>query len=271
MAATSLRIISGQTPSTVPDWFQTLVRGPAHSARPSLEELSAVSKRVTAASSDEIRGALPWMIAAITSGDEAKRNYAYFALVAVGVRPDAPALLSGHEGDLEALLMSPDPLLERGAVVVLGSLQDRRPVPLPGLRETLEAFVKRTDRDLEAQVSALAFLLSKWEAESSTQNVVAGFWSRDLDVNSRDRVLTAVGRGNANPKPARLTALIASALEDPHAPVRGVAIEMLSLIGPEAVMGAEPLLRKLAQDTSQPDSVRSAARKALRDAGLPVE
>jgi hypothetical protein len=36
-------------------------------------------------------------------------------------------------------------------------------------------------------------------------------------------------------------------------------------------MRAEPSLRKLAEGTGQPEAIRSAARKALKDAGLRVE
>lgn len=270
-AVMGIGVIHGQTSSSLQGTFQSLAEGTTHPAKPAPQELSAISRQATAANPEEIRASLPWIMVALNAGDEAKSKYGLFALIAVGVRSDAPTLLAGREGDLASLLSLPGPLSQRACVAVLGFLQDRRPAPLPGLRETLEAFVKRTDRDPEAQVSALAFLLTKWEAEPATQEALAGFWSRDLDVDARIRVLTAVGRGNAHPKPARLTALIASALDDPHAPVRSVAIEMLGLSGPEAVMGAEPSLRKLVQDASQPDSIRSAARKALKDAGLSVE
>jgi hypothetical protein len=53
--------------------------------------------------------------------------------------------------------------------------------------------------------------------------------------------------------------------------VRSTAIDVLSLIGPEAVMKAEPSLRKLAEGAAQPDEIRSAARKALKDAGFSVQ
>jgi HEAT repeat protein len=211
------------------------------------------------------------MIGALRLNDGGKEHYAFFGLLAAALRSDGPTLLKDRMGDVVSLLTSPGTLAQRGAVFVLGSIQQRQLAPVPGLSQALVSFVKRTDRDLQAQVSAVAFLLSRSEEEMATQDAVEGFLSRDLDADSRTRVLSAIGRGNANPKPARLIDLVTAALDNPDESVRSTAIDMLSLIGPLAVMRAEPSLRKLAEGTGQPEAIRSAARKALKDAGLRVE
>ena len=61
-AAMGLGLIHGQTPASLEDTFQALVQGPPHPPEPSPEQLSAVSNRLSAASPDEIRGALPWIM-----------------------------------------------------------------------------------------------------------------------------------------------------------------------------------------------------------------
>jgi HEAT repeat protein len=248
--------------------FQELVQGETLTAKPTQDELSSLGKRVSAASPGEIRDALPWMIAAAANADEVKRVYAFRALVGVGVRTDSPALLKEHIGDLVTLLASSDAYVQRFAMIVLGSVQSRQAAPVLGLSQALVAFVKRADRDLQAQLGALGSLLEKWQEEPSVQDAVEGFLSRDLDVETRIQILLALGRGNARGRPVRFIDLIIAALGNPSIDVRTTAIDVLSRSGTPAMVRAEPSLRKLIQEADQPEVVKSAARKALRDAGL---
>jgi hypothetical protein len=130
IAAIGFRTICGQTSPSLQDQYQALVKGPADAARPNPAAKSRIEEeRVSAASPDEIRAALPWIIAACGIGDEAKRDYGFYGLLAVALRMDSPALLKEHMGDVAALLLSSDPNAQRGAVAVLGVAQDRQSVP----------------------------------------------------------------------------------------------------------------------------------------------
>jgi HEAT repeat protein len=211
------------------------------------------------------------MIAAVGTGDEGKRIYAAFGLVAVGVRTDSPALLKDHIGDLVGLLSSSDLFTQGFAVTVLGSVQERQAASVPGLLQSLVAYIKRTDRYTQAQVSAVAFLLQKWQDDQAVQETVESFLSRDLDADSHIRILLALGLGDSRRKPARFIDLIIAALGDSSIDVRTTAIDVLSRIGTQAIVRAEPSLRKLIQQADQPEVIKSAARKALRDAGLSME
>ena len=161
IAALGLRTVCGQTSPGLQGWFQALMQGPALVAKPSQDELSALQKRVSAADPDEVHGAIPWMIGALRLNDGGKEHYAFFGLLAAALRSDGPTLLKDRMGDVVSLLTSPGTLAQRGAVFVLGSIQQRQLAPVPGLSQALVSFVKRTDRDLQAQVSAVAFLLSR--------------------------------------------------------------------------------------------------------------
>ena len=271
VAAIGLYTLCGQTLPSLKESFQELVQGPASSAKPTQGELSAIGKRVTAASPDDIQAALPWMIAAVGTGDEGKRIYAAFGLVAVGVRTDSPALLKDHIGDLVGLLSSSDLFTQGFAVTVLGSVQERQAASVPGLLQSLVAYIKRTDRYTQAQVSAVAFLLQKWQDDQAVQETVESFLSRDIDADSHIRILLALGLGDSRRKPARFIDLIIAALGDSSIDVRTTAIDVLSRIGTQAIVRAEPSLRKLIQQADQPEVIKSAARKALRDAGLSME
>jgi hypothetical protein len=268
IVAISLRTLCGQMAPSLQDSFKTLVQGPALSSKPSQEEISTLGKRVSAASPDEIRGALPWMIAASRVGDDVRTTYAFVGLLAVGLRMDSPALLKDYMGDMVTLLASSDTLVQRAGAFVLGSVQERQATLVPGLSHDLVSFVKRTDRDLEAQLTAVAFLIEKWQEEPAAQEAVGSFLSRDLDADSRARILRAIGQAKGDGRPARFTDLIIAALDDSNESVKSTAIKMLNLIGPLAVMRAEPSLRKLAQEPGQPEAIRSAAAKTLSDAGL---
>jgi vesicle coat complex subunit len=77
--------------------------------------------------------------------------------------------------------------------------------------------------------------------------------------------------GNPHIKDTGLIGVVIASSSDPNTGVRAAAIHALSRIGVHAVVQAEPELRKILTDPSQPAIITSAARKALRDAGLSVE
>jgi len=230
--------------------------------------MSALGTRIEAASPDEVKAAVPWMIAAAATGDDGKRNCAAVGLMGVGLRTDSPALLKDHIGEVAALLNSSDSFTQGFSVTVLGSVQQRQPTAVPGLLNALLSFVKRTDRYTAAQVSAIAFLLKEFEGDQAVLDAVESFCSREIDSDSRTRIVFALGLGEAQRKPARVVDLIAANLSDPSLGVRAAAVDVLSRMGPQAVIRAEPQLRKLIQQADQPEVVKSAARKVLRDAGL---
>src|ERR1039458_6616772 len=115
IATLGLRTVCGQTSRDLQGWFQALMQGPAHVAKLSQEELSALQKRVSAASPDEVHGAIPWMIGGLRLNDGAKEQCAFAGLLSAALRSDGPALLKDHMGDVASLLASSGVLAQRTA------------------------------------------------------------------------------------------------------------------------------------------------------------
>ena len=245
--------------------FQSFLERHSASAAGSLsDESSVLGDRITAASPEDIAKSLPLMIGAAVSGiDDVLTRYGVMGLLAVGLRPDGAALLKEYMPAIASLLDSHDAPTERVAVVIIGSVESRQRTP--GARQALTAFLKRTDRDLRAQAGAIS-VLAKVAVDDDAVAAIDQFLARDLDSDTRVASLY----GLTSPDlilHAKVIDRMITLLSDGDMAVKITAIDSLTRIGPQALLLAEPVLTKLAEDAASPEMLRSAAKTALGKIG----
>jgi hypothetical protein len=232
------------------------------------EETSRLNKQITAASPEDIVQALPLMLGVALSGkDDALRRYGVMGLLAVSLRLDGVALLNEHLPAIASLLDSHDAPIQRMAVVMISTAESRQRTPAP--LQALTAFLKRTDRDLQAQASAVSVLAGPGVDDDAVA-AIDQFLARDLDSNTRVGSLYGLTSPDLILHPKIISRMI-TLLSNGDVTVKITATNSLTKIGPQALLLAEPALMKLAEDSASPESVRSAARTALGKIGRKME
>lgn len=89
--------------------------------------------------------------------------------------------------------------------------------------------------------------------------------SRLLDVRTRLDALDGLAAAPIK-NPSLIDSVIAS-LRDSNQAVRLAAVQTLTRMGKQALLQAEPTLKRVAENTDEPAEVKDAAKKALEEIG----
>lgn len=180
------------------------------------------------------------------------------ALFAVAGRPDGGTLLNGHIDAIgHDLLTVQDERLQNGEIMILGRI---RPTP-PQVVPLLLKFLKQADRGDNAKAGAVVELIRIAPDNDEAATEILQFLSQPLAGEARIGVLNALG----NPKVhnPRLVSAVISYINSPDEDIRSTAVQATGRIGKTTVEQAEPLLRKLGADPSQPPEIRQQAKQTL--------
>jgi HEAT repeat protein len=224
-----------------------------------MEVQMKVMKQIPGTGSEEIKKALPAILAALTYDDEGVKHNALSGLYEISRRPDGAALLRDYIGPIgEVLMTSPQSETQGGVVVIFGNLTPPPPEVIP----VLLRFLEQTSRDSNAQGGAVFELLKIAPEDPEVIAAIQEFLSRPLDGHTRIGLLNALG--NPHVKDARLIAVLTASLDEPDEGVAPAAIQALTRIGRPALEQAEPVLRRLANSPSRPNEVTDQAKQALQ-------
>jgi hypothetical protein len=199
-------------------------------------------------------------MAALRSPNDMVKLYAVSALFAVSQRPDSAKLLSPHIKAIAALFGQEDPRPQSTPPIILLNL---KPHPPPEVAPSVLAFVKRTDRDLKAQSSAVSELLKNQPQSPEVITAAEDFLSRPLDEETREGVLNGIANSGATD--ARLVQVLIAGLDSPDEGVRLTAAQAFWRMPKEAVVQARPALLKVAARSDESPEVKAAARRALEE------
>jgi hypothetical protein len=209
---------------------------------------------------DRISAALPKIVTDFSGREGDDQVCAGHVLLDVALRRDSAILLQNYLGRIGNVLnSSPDERLQRSAGLILTMLQ---PEPPKESVAPLLSFLRRFDRDPRMQAAAVAPLARAAPQDSSVIAAIQEFWSRPLDLQSKEAVLN--GLGNSRAREQRLVSIVIGALEDPNLDVRLTAVQAVRRMGSHAVRQAEPELRKLASATEEPAGDASAQSRELQ-------
>lgn len=250
-------------------FLEMLNRPEAPTPPPGNDEFSPLQDQIASASPAEIAEALPVMVAALRSSDTKPKRTGIFGLLSVSLRLDSPALLDGYLGALASILDFADAPQQRVGAVILECIVTRSPTPPDDAVKPLIGFLKRTDRDLQAQTGAIQVLVRAAPEDVRITEAVTAFLSRPLDAPSRVAALTAVT--DPHLKDAKIISAVAASLADSDGAVRESAVKALVAMGPNAIAQAEPELLKVLDQPGQAESLRSAVKGALSRIGRKVE
>lgn len=244
---------------TLREFFRELVENYRPSLLPNHEDLLKVTDQVAGARPEDISGALPAIFTALAHQDDDVKIYAASALFAISRRFDSADLLRGHINAIGRLLDVSDPRLQATPPLIFASL---KPTPPPEVLPLLVAFLRRTDRDPQAQGGAVFTLVRLAPEKQEVVTAIQKFLSRPLDTGTRIGTLNALGTPRV--KDARLINSVIASLDDSDQGVRVTAIRVLARIGHQALLSARPALQRLADDARQPAEVRREAAEALQ-------
>ena len=234
------------------------------SAKKTLRELAQrrVTDQLDRESAQDISKALPSIVVALASPDDQVKNDAADALNHIAARPDSAALLKNYINDIGNLLTLPDKRLQHMGAFMLGNL---KPAPPAEIVPPLLAFLNRTDRDLEEQAGVVFYLARSASGDPKVADGIIRFLSRLLDVRTRLDALDGLAAAPIK-NPSLIDSVIAS-LRDSNQAVRLAAVQTLTRMGKQALLQAEPTLKRVAENTDEPAEVKDAAKKALEEIG----
>jgi HEAT repeat protein len=249
--------------------FEALLQRDGALRSSSPDDLVRFGEQVASAPPDEVSAALPVMVGALSIPDGRARRTCIMAILSVSLRMDSPALLGRSIGAVAGILDFSDAPGQRVGVIILSDVLSRAATPPAGALQPLIAFLRRSDRDLEAQSGAVSVLTRAAPEEAAVTGTVAAFLSRPLDTQSRLRALD--GLVSPRLRDTKLIDSVAASVGDPDDAVKVSAISALTRIGPQAIVQAEPALLKLLQEPGHPANLRLAATNALSEIGRTVE
>ncbi len=251
-----------QLAPSLEEFYQALVQHYDPSSLPKFEDLLKVTDRIAGARAEDITRALPAIFLALAHQDDNVKIYAASALLAISRRVDSAQLLTKYVGDIGILFDSSNPRLQATPTMIFLNM---RPAQPPEVVPLLLAFLKRTDRDPNAQGGAIFTLVRIAPENPEVIAAIREFLSRPLDITTRIGALNALG--NPNVKDVGLIAMVITSLDDSDPGVRFTAAQVLWRMGKNALLQAEPALQRLANDPKQPANVTAAAKEALK--GIP--
>jgi hypothetical protein len=190
--------------------------------------------------------------------------YAASALFAVSLRPDSALLLRKYVTAIGALLNESDPRLQATPTLIFLNM---KPKPLAESVPHLVSFLRRADRDQDAQGSAVFALVRIAPENPEVLSAIQQFLARDLDSKSRIGVLNALGYPSV--KDVRIISMVIAEMDDSDQGISITAIQSITRIGKDAVRQAQPTLQRLSEDPKQTAEVRAAAKGALLQVQAP--
>ncbi|HVJ05869.1 MAG TPA: HEAT repeat domain-containing protein [Candidatus Saccharimonadales bacterium] len=236
-------------------FFQTIVQHYNLGAPPKYDDVYKAARQIAASSADDVRVAVPWIIKALHYPDDRLKADAMLALFAIGQRQDGVKLLGREMPALTSLLDLENKQLQLAAVNLLGSL---KPAPPLEVKTPILEFIKRDDRDTQAQAAAL-FVVAAFPKAPDIVQAEKEFLLKPLDKTSRMSALNALGR-STDPE---IEGLVAGYLLDADKDIRFTTIQSLMRMGKSAVSTSAATLIKLAEDPQEAPEVRRAAKSAL--------
>ncbi len=242
-------------------FFQKLIENP--SPLPRHEELLRVTDQMAVAPEAEITNALPAIFAALSHPNDEVKIYAAAALFEVSRRADSAKLLRSYIRPISGLFDCEDARLQGTPALIFVNL---RPEPPPEVVQPLLMYIKRTDRDANAQAGALGALAELAPENPEVLEAVRAILRRPLDSKARINTLNALG-GKPRLRDSQIVALVARSLDDPDQWVRFTAAQTLQRMGEDAVRQAEPALQKVILRGDEAPEVKDAAREALKTIG----
>ncbi len=219
-----------------------------------------VAHGIASTPADDIALALPTLMAALRNPNDMVKRYAVTPLYAISQRPDSAKLLSPYIESIAGLFAQEDPILQGIPPIILLNLKPQLP---PEVVPPILSFVKRTDRDLRAQSSAISELLRKEPQNPAVIAATEEFLSRPLDKETREGALNGIA--NSGTTDARLVQVLIAALDSPDEGVRLTAAQAFWRMPKEAVVQARPALLKVAARSDESPEVKAAARRALEE------
>ena len=238
-------------------YFQALVQHYDPSSLPKYEDLLKVTDQIATARAEDVAVALPAIFLTLAHQDDNLKIDAAFALTVISRRVDSAQLLGKYVAKLSGLFDSSDSRLQSTPPLIFLNL---KPPPSEVLEPVL-SFVKRTDRDPQAQGSAIFTLIRLAPNEREVAAVVQEFLSRQLDISTRIGVLNALGTPNV--RDVGIIEAVITSISDPDQGIRLAAIQTLMRMGQSALQQAEPTLQRLANDPTQPANVVADAKAVL--------
>jgi HEAT repeat protein len=136
----------------------------------------------------------------------------------------------------------------------------------PTLKKTVGGmlkFLRQTDGDMSMQVYAVSVLVQYAPEKPEIAAAIREFLSRPLESAPRIGILNALGTPRV--KDPQIIKMVIGSLDDPDQGVRFTAIQVLTRMGPHALLLAQPALHRLADDPKQPAEVKAAAKQALEE------
>ena len=239
------------------EFFQALVQHYDPSSLPKYEDLLKVTDQIASARAEDVAKALPTIFLALAHQDDNVKIDAAFALTVISRRADSAQLLRKYLADLGVLFDSPDPRLQSTPPLIFLNLKP----PPPEVLEPLLSFLKRTDRDPQAQGSAIFTLVRLSPTKQEVAAAVQEFLSRQLDISTRIGVLNALGTPNI--RDVGIIEAVINSISDSDQGIRLTAIQTLMRIGQSALQQAEPTLQRLVSDPAQPANMVADAKAAL--------
>jgi HEAT repeat protein len=250
---------SAQAAPSLQQFFQTLVQRHDPASLPKFDDVLKVTDQIAGLRPEDISKALPAIFRALGHQDDNVKIDAAFTLTVITRRPDSAQLLGKYIDDIADLFNSQDPRLQGTPTLVFLNL---KPTPPPEVLPPLLTFLKRADRDPQAQSSAVFALVHIAPENPDVIAAIQEVLSRPLDNGTRVGVLNALG--NRSIKDVHLVATVIASMGDPDPGIRSTAIQALTRMGQQALVQAEPTLRRLADDPKQPADVTAAAKEALQ-------
>ncbi len=252
---------SAQLPTTgaptLQQFFQGLVQQHDPARLPKHEELLRATDQIPGSPAADISNALPAIFAALTHRDETVEKYAASALWDIAQRPDGAVLLKPHVDAVGGLFNSPNDRLQAAGAAILGSL---RPAPPPEVVPLLVSFLQRTDRAVPAQAAALFYLVRLAPDTPAVVAVIREFLQRPMAREDRIAALNALG--DPRIKDVQIIEAVIAGLQDPDPGIRFTAVQVIQRMSKEALLRAEPALRKLAESTEPPAGDENDRRMA---------
>ncbi|MGH9500087.1 MAG: hypothetical protein ACRD3L_13180 [Terriglobales bacterium] len=258
------RQLSTQAPSSskapsLAQFFQVLLQDYDPSHLPKFEAFLKVQSQISDLRREDVASALPSVLArAFAHRDDTVRKYAAGAIFSIGQRPDGPALLRPHAEAIDDGLKASDAHLQGATVQLLAIFQPDLP---EGVVSSLAAFVRRTDRDLSAQIDAITLMLRTEPNNPDVISAFQSFTSRPLDSQSKTALMSGISNSHADSTTA--TDVLVSGLEDREQSVRFQAAQALARMPKKAILRAQPALQRVIDDAEEAAEVKAAARQAL--------
>ena len=237
-------------------FFQALRHKNPETSLPSHEDLLKVNNPIGGMTGVELSLALPEIFRALEHPDDRVKIYATSTVFAVSLRPDSSAVLADYLERILGLLEANDSRLQGSPAMILLNMPATASQAIP----RLVTFVRRTDRDPQAQVAAIFTVARFAPRDADALEAIDGFLQRPLEVRTKIDALNAIGVAQvANPA---LRRRVRGFLRDAHAGVRFTAAGVIGRMGRAAVGEAQSELRQM-EANDEDAAVRKAARESL--------